>query len=84
MKTNTNHRKLTKAQKTKLYNLHPLEYLGLKEGDKIDYVYLGDGFDEGDEDDSGREPLIVVKNKKLKVKAQINPYTGKRKEWSTN
>jgi hypothetical protein len=81
MNTNTNHRKLTKAQKKNLYNLHPLNYLGLKEGDKIEYVYLGDGFDEGDEDDSGREPLIVVSNKKLKVKARVNPFTGKRAEF---
>lgn len=81
MKTNTNHRKLTKAEKTKLYNLHPLNYLGLKEGDEIEYAYLGDGFDEGDEDDSGREPLIVVKNKKLNVKARVNPFTGKRAEF---
>jgi hypothetical protein len=75
-------RKLTKAQKKEFYS-KGLEYFGFKEGDLIEYEYLGDGDDEFNEDEYGREFKVKVSNEKLEVNAQVNPFSGRRLEYST-
>ena len=75
-------RKLTKAEKKKFYS-EGLKYFGFKEGDLIEYEFLGDSNDEFNEDEYGRELLVNVTNKPLGKDAQINPFSGRRIEYDS-
>jgi hypothetical protein len=71
---------LTDKEKEEFYS-KGLEYFGFKEGDFIEYEYLGDSNDSFNEDEYGREFLVNVKNEELGVNAQINPFSGRRIEF---